>query len=66
MSLTNLCAVNLSLANLTEANLCGANLEGATLYKAHLNWARFDNSTTWPDDFDPIEAGAINPEEQPA
>lgn len=60
----NLCRANLSGANLSEARLIfsylmGADLSGANLNKADLKEAKYDQSTKWPDGFDPIAAGAV-------
>jgi uncharacterized protein YjbI with pentapeptide repeats len=69
LSLVNLCGADLSGADLRRANLYGAdlsdaNLRGAdlgeaTLISANLEKAIFDGFTIWPDDFDPLESGAI-------
>jgi uncharacterized protein YjbI with pentapeptide repeats len=45
-------------ANLTGANLTGADLTGADLTGADLTDARYDETTTWPDDFDQVHQGA--------
>jgi uncharacterized protein YjbI with pentapeptide repeats len=60
----NLCKANLSGTNLSEARLIfsylmGANLGGANLNNADLRGAKYDQTTIWPDGFDPIAAGAI-------
>ncbi len=60
----NLCRANLSGANLSGARLIfsylmGADLSGANLNKADLKEAKYDQTTKWPDGFDPIAAGAI-------
>ena len=62
-----------SSANLSGANLDGADLTGATLRKADLRRATlkfanlagadladavYDQATVWPDEFDPVSAGA--------
>lgn len=44
---------NLFLSNLSDANLIGANLD-----HANLRSAIFTKNTKWPEDFDPIAAGA--------
>ncbi len=59
---------NLNGATFREADLTGADLKNANLHKAsfksskldgaRLEGAVFDHWTTWPDGFDPIEAGA--------
>lgn len=51
--------VNLRKANLTEANLRGANLDKADLQETNLSKAEYDSTTKWPDNFDPVKAGAI-------
>ncbi len=60
----NLCKADLSGANLSESRLIfsylmGTNLSGANLHKADLKEAKYDQTTIWPEGFDPIEAGAI-------
>lgn len=60
----NLCKANLSGANLSEARLVfsylmGADLSGANLHNADLKEAKYDQTTKWPEGFDPIAAGAI-------
>ena len=59
---------NLQYANLREtvlfsADLCGANLEGAKLEAADLRKAKYNSATVWPDNFDPVEAGAVRVDE---
>lgn len=60
---TNLERANLEGANLEGASLRKANLKGAdlreaiTLEKADLAMAKYDGSTIFPNEFDPIEAG---------
>ena len=59
---------NLSSANLDGADLTGANLRKADLRKATLRFAKlaaadlsdavYDQATIWPDEFDPVAAGA--------
>lgn len=66
-----LAGTNLRGANLTGASLNGtllglAHLEGADLRLTHLNtsilkYARYDETTLWPDNFDPQEQGALLP-----
>ena len=60
----NLCRANLSGANLSGARLIfsylmGADLSGANLWEADLKEAKYDQTTIWPDGFDPVAAGAI-------
>jgi uncharacterized protein YjbI with pentapeptide repeats len=60
-----LTGVNLGGANLMGANLEGADLEGATfddayLGSANLKGATYSKQTLWPQDFDPVAAGAIH------
>ena len=66
----NLSGANLTRANLTDTNLHDTNLAGAKLYgtdlKKALYWdtaifegARYDETTEFPPDFDPKEAGCI-------
>lgn len=45
-------------ADLTMANLAGADLTKASLVGAQLDGARYDECTTWPEDFDPLARGA--------
>ena len=54
----NLTRAYLADAKLTDANLTGANLTGADLTGADLTDARYDETTTWPDDFDQVHQGA--------
>jgi hypothetical protein len=59
----NLRGAVLADADLAEASLAGAHLEGADLRSALLEEAKlqrcfFDESTQWPEDFDPWERGA--------
>jgi predicted nucleic acid-binding Zn ribbon protein len=67
----NLFETDLSRANLEGANLVGANLVRANLVAASLVGAKYNTEpyedefglhqpTQWPDDFDPIAAGAID------
>jgi hypothetical protein len=56
----DLSGANLYGADLSDANLGGADLSGATLISADLNGAIYDSLTRWPDDFDPMSAGAID------
>jgi hypothetical protein len=48
---------DLSRANLEKAELAGARLATALLANASLKAARASKETTWPDNFDPAEAG---------
>jgi tetratricopeptide (TPR) repeat protein/S1-C subfamily serine protease len=50
---------DLSSANLSEANLIGANLDGVELSEVVLREAVYDETTTWPPNFDPVQAGAL-------
>ncbi len=59
LSTANLSHADLWDANLRDANLRGADLSGTNLGAANLRGAIFDQSTKWPDGFDPIAAGAI-------
>jgi uncharacterized protein YjbI with pentapeptide repeats len=59
----NLTGAYLTGAKLTDVNLKGANLKGADLTGADLTGAdltdaRYDETTTWPDDFDQVHQGA--------
>lgn len=66
----NLRKADLHMANLTgtsvrQADLGGSNLSGAylitraSLSDANLSNATYDENTVWPEDFDPITAGAV-------
>ncbi|MGP3965344.1 pentapeptide repeat-containing protein [Nonomuraea sp. 3N208] len=60
----NLAGASLKGADLTDAILCGAHVEGACLREAILTGAQLDGvvanqSTTWPEGFDPQEAGVV-------
>lgn len=60
----NLCNANLSKTNLSEARLIfsylmGANLSEANLTNTDLREAKYDQTTTWPDGFDPMATGAV-------
>ena len=46
--------------DLRETNLIGVDLSASDLTSAQLTGAIFDNTTIWPNGFDPIAAGAIN------
>ena len=58
--LTNLNLRNADLSNhiLKGAKLSGSNLSGADLKKADLTAVEFNCDTIWPENFDPIKAGA--------
>lgn len=77
LSGANLQEANLFVANLRRANLSGANLEGgdlggaelygtdlrrANLTGTDLRGAKYDDSTMWPVNFDPVQAGAVRKE----
>lgn len=51
--------VNLNQANLSRANLIKADLTEANLSLAKLSEVKYNKDTKWPEDFDPIAAGAI-------
>lgn len=55
----NLEGANLIGADLSQAALFRANLRGAILSDATLTDAFYDDSTIWPDEFEPSEAGAV-------
>jgi len=57
---TDLTRANLTEADLTQANLKGAKLTDTTLTMAKLTEAEYNNTTQWPDGFNPEKAGAIN------
>jgi hypothetical protein len=46
-------------ANLNNADLRGANMERALLVGATLSEATYDDSTIWPDKYDPKANGAV-------
>lgn len=50
---------DLTGADLTRAELRSANLETAILENTTLDDARYDETTTWPEGFDPVVHGAI-------
>lgn len=50
-------AVGVSIADLSGANLQGALLRGADMYKVDLSGATYNDSTSFPNNFDPIKAG---------
>lgn len=55
----NLQGAVLELANVQGARLGFANLEGADLGNTNLQGAMYNSKTIWPDDFKPLERGAI-------
>ena len=55
----NLRNAQLIEAHLSDAVLFRANLSGADLSGANLEGAYYDAATTWPQGFDPSEAGAV-------
>ena len=50
---------NLYGANLSGANLFGADLSGANLRHANLTFARYNENTQFPEDFDPAVRGMV-------
>lgn len=63
LSATNLSEADLSGADLSGADLTGADVSGAKLHKATLHGVNlcvisYDDTTTWPEGFDPVAAGA--------
>ncbi len=59
----NMVGSELQSANLAGADLCGANLEDAHLGWVRLRGAHYDKETCWPENFDPVGAGAIKVED---
>ena len=60
----DLSGLNLAYAKLQKTNLSGADLsdtklEGADLSGANLAGAKYTANTTWPEGFEPEEAGAV-------
>lgn len=55
----NLQDANLEGADLQYARLQGANLKGVNFVVADLREAVYNEKTIWPDDFDPLDHGAI-------
>lgn len=51
-----LTGANLAGARLNEADLTGADLTSAVLTKVHLTRAVYDDTTQWPDNFNPARA----------
>jgi len=45
--------------DLTVSSLFGANMNGTRLNEAKLSGALYDDSTRWPEGFEPSEFGAI-------
>lgn len=60
MDEANLRGANLNEADLRDAYLVGADLRETDLSHTNLNGAMYDDSTKWPDGFDPTQAGAVN------
>jgi len=60
LSHADLSSANLHSADLSDAKLKGADLRDSELTDAILSGATYDDYTTWPEDFDPISAGAVN------
>ena len=56
----NIADAKLSNANLSNADLRGTNLSNTKLRSVNLKKAYFDKDTTFPQNFDPIEAGMID------
>ncbi|MGK7907287.1 MAG: pentapeptide repeat-containing protein [Synechococcus sp.] len=54
---TNLKKANLTLANLSLANLVGADLNRANLDRTILKDAIYSETTRFPEEFDPVQAG---------
>ena len=50
---------DLSKANLQKTKLQGVNFYGVSLFEARLKDAEYDCLTQWPNDFDPVKAGAV-------
>ncbi len=55
----NLSGADLRGATIYGADLSGANLTGADLERADLTGVTADETTVWPDRFDPVAAGVI-------
>ena len=60
LSGTNAMLALIGNIDLRETNLIGVDLSASDLTSAQLTGAIFDNTTIWPNGFDPIAAGAIN------
>ena len=60
LSGTNAVLALIGNIDLKETNLIGVDLSASDLTSAQLTGAIFDNTTIWPNGFDPIAAGAIN------
>ena len=56
---SDLSGLELSKAKLHEADLRKADLQGANLSEANLSGTKYDADTKWPEDFDPVAAGAV-------
>ena len=56
---TLLAGSDLRDADMRGARLQGADFSCAQLYNADLREALYDNTTVWPDGFDPRESGAV-------
>ncbi|MBW4550616.1 MAG: pentapeptide repeat-containing protein [Aphanocapsa sp. GSE-SYN-MK-11-07L] len=56
LSFANLTDANLDQANLSGAILMGANLKGTNLQTARLGKADYDDSTRFPDGFNPAQS----------
>ena len=63
---TDLSTTDLRRANLRGANLAYANLFGAKLEGADFSGARYNEHTRWPDDFSPVDVGAIHIDQHPS
>lgn len=61
----NLMGTFLRVVKLQGANLRGANLQEAKLERANLVAAKYDNSTIFPDGFDPEKAGMLKIDDSP-
>jgi len=55
----DLLKTNLGGANFSRADISGANLLMSNLSGIKLRGAKYDNTTKWPPDFDPVAAGAV-------
>jgi uncharacterized protein YjbI with pentapeptide repeats len=59
MSGAILVEANLIGADLSTTDLSGADMSQAHLFEADLHGAKYDRYTRWPEDFDPVAAGAV-------
>lgn len=59
----DLTGADLTSANLSRADLIGADLSGADLSNVRLNGIEFDETTRWPDGFDPSSIPKSPPDE---